>query len=120
MKQTFEYALISSPLDEIEIEDIGNCYIKAINNIQDEWYLSTKTELGDTYIKIFGPFNETINRFMKGFKFEFYKIDYKESRIISIIDKFINDPKKQITYVEEITLLEIEDKLDSLILKEIR
>jgi len=120
MKQTFEYALISSPLDEIEIEDIGQCHLKVVNDIDDEWYLSIQTILGNTYIKSFGPFNETINRFVKGFKFEFYRIDYKESRIINIIDRFINDPKKQITYVEEITLLEIEDKLDSLILKEIR
>lgn len=120
MKQTFEYALISSPLDEIEIEDIGQCHLKVINDIDDEWYLSIQTILGDTYIKSFGPFNNNSSRFQKGFKFEFYRIDYRESKIINIIDRFINDPKKQITQVYEITILEIEDKLATLNLKEIK
>lgn len=100
MRKTFDYLYQENPLDSIEVEDIGNCVIQAFNDMGYEWYLIIETSLGDSYIQEFGPFFPDIeNYFPKGFKYNFYKLQYKESKLSKIIENFINDPKKLITQV---------------------
>lgn len=121
MRKNFEYLYTVRAEDSIEIEDIGNCCIKVFNDIGYYWYLIIETSLGDSYIKIFGPFNTDIkNYFIHGFNFNFSKIDYTERKLEKIIDNFINDPKKMVSQVVEITSEEAYNELLNIDFKEMR
>ena len=124
MRKTFEYLYTMKAQDTIEIEDIGNCCIKVFNDMGYYWYLIITTELGDCFIKTFGPFHldeRLANKlFIHGFNFNYSKCDYKESRLIKIIDSFINDPKKDISQVLEIDPEEAYEDLLQIDLKEMR
>ena len=100
MKKTFEYNYEIKSANTLDIDDIGNVCIKVLNIFNNYWYLIISTSLGETNIKTFGPINiENKLTKIKEFEFKFQKFDYKESKIITIIDKFINDEKKIITSV---------------------
>ena len=77
MKETFEYLYTVKAEDSIEVEDVGNCCLKVLNDTGYEWFLVIDTKLGDCFVKTFGPFNVDIeNHFIHGFKFDFSKIEY--------------------------------------------
>lgn len=112
MKETFEYLYTIKAEDSIEVEDVGNCCLKVLNDTGYEWFLIIDTKLGDCFIRTFGPFNVDIeNHFIHGFKFDFSKIEYRESRLCNIIDKFINDPKK---FVSQVFICEPEEAYELL------
>ena len=120
MNKTFDYDYQLKPLNCIDVEDIGQCQLKMYNDIGFFWLLQIKTELGDSFIKCFGPIHCDIdNYFPEGFNFEFTKMSYNEKKLSGIIDRYINDHKRMITQVEEIDEEEFNDILDSIDLKEI-
>ena len=103
MNKDFDYLFIEKPEKSISIDDIGNVNLIAYNDLNYFWCLQIRTELGESFIKQFGPFNKNPKyKFENGFKYEFSKIDYKESKIINIIEKFITEPKKLISEVLEV------------------
>ena len=59
--------------------------------------------MGKTSILKFGPVMPDIDVLFNDFTVSYKKIDYKENLIEKEVDKFINDYKKEITLVEEIT-----------------
>jgi len=121
MTKTFEYLYTVKAEDSIKIKDIGNCCIRVFNDIGYYWNLIINTELGDCFVKTFGPFNVDIpNYFIHGFNFNFYRTEYKETRLANIIDSFINDTKKNISQVVEITPEEAYNDLLNINFKEMR
>ena len=50
----FEYAVISTALETIDIEDIAKCYLCASDGIY-EYYLKLYTDIGETVHETFGP-----------------------------------------------------------------
>ena len=100
---TFEYLKVEEYKDSIDIEDIGNCTINIINDDGKEWYLSISTELGWSEIKTFGPLTVDINTLGYSFAYTYNKIEYDSKKLFKIIDKFINDDKKVITEVIELS-----------------
>lgn len=103
----FDYAVQKTFNQSIDIDDIGNMVICCKNQEGISWYLLTKTLLGKTAILTFGPSIPDLPTLLHGFKVEYEKIDYKESKICGKVDKFINDPKKEVSTVEEISELEV-------------
>ena len=103
----FEFAAQRTFLDSIDIVDIGNVALRCSDQFMNEYYLITKTVYGKTVILKFGavcPDNDVLlNDFLVNYK----KIDYKETQICKEISKFINDPKRSIASVEEITDYEL-------------
>lgn len=97
----FEYSATAVFTKSIDIEDIGNMAISCTNHEGASWYLLTKTVLGKTSILTFGPIAIDLPILLDGFKVEYEKIDYKESKINSKVDRFINDGKKLVEIVEE-------------------
>lgn len=120
MNKSFDYIYTVQAEDSLEIEDIGNTCIHILNAMGYEWFMIIKTDLGDTLVKTFGPFHVDLNDYFKGFNFNFSKFDYKESRICTIIDNFINDPKKNIIQAMECDPEEAYNKLYSINFKEMR
>ena len=103
----FEYAGVRTYTGAIDIEDIGNFCIRCTTIDGLEFYLCTKTILGKTYILIFGPVLSDLESLLDAFSISYQKIDYKEKIIKKIVLSFINDPKKEITNIEEVSLYEV-------------
>lgn len=88
----------------LEIGDIGNTTIKCSSSMNGDWFLRTKTVMGKTSLLIFGPvIAGSVEGYplIDGFAVSFSKFDYKERLIIKAINQLLNDPKKEITYAEE-------------------
>lgn len=96
---------LQSSYDSFSVEDIGNCSLRAYNDLGQSWLLVIQTILGFSYILEYGPLNN--NGEIPNYLFSrFDKIEYSEYKLEKRIDKFLNDPKRLITQVEEYDLNE--------------
>ena len=99
----FEYSIQKTFEETIDVVDIGNTALRCTNTKLDNYYIILKTIMGKTSILKFGPVCPDVEMLLDDFSVNYKKINYKETAIIKEIDKFINDFKKEITSVEEIT-----------------
>ena len=99
----FEYSVQRTFNEAIDVVDIGNTALKCIGSKLDEYYIILKTIMGKVHIIKFGPVVPDIDVLITDFSVDYKKIDYKEPAIHKEVDKFINDFRKEITSVEEIT-----------------
>jgi hypothetical protein len=99
----FEYSVQKTFNESIDIVDIGNVALKCVSNNYDEYYIILKTVMGKVSILTFGPVCTDIEVLISDFAVNYKKIDYKEQAIHKEVSKFINDFRKEITSVEEIT-----------------
>lgn len=51
----FPYLRVSTTMDSLEVEDIGNCSIRAFNDEGEEYILIIDTNVGITRIFTYGP-----------------------------------------------------------------
>lgn len=98
----FEYAATKTFMQAIDIVDIGNFCIKGTNQSYEEFYLAARTVMGKTSILSFGPILPDIPIFPEQYSLNYQKVDYKEKTICKAVSSFLNDPKKELTNVEEI------------------
>ena len=99
----FEFSIKKTFDQSIDIVDMGNTALRCTDHFMNTYYLITKTVMGKTLIMKFGPVCPELDILMSDFFVNYKKIDYREGPIIKEIDKFINDYKKEIETVEEIT-----------------
>lgn len=107
----FGYSVQKTFEQSIDIVDIGNTALKCTNGGMDTYYLIIKTVFGKTHFLKFGPVCSDIEELSDDFTVSYKKIDYKETAICKEIDKFINDFKKEIDTIEEITEFEALNEL---------
>ena len=111
MKTKVEYNYAQVALNTLEIDDISSVCIRARNELNYEWYLLITTELGVTKIKEFGPCLVDASSPINGFSYKYNELDYNEGKICGRIEKFIQDPKRVITSIDEIDINEFEQVL---------
>lgn len=99
----FEYSVQKTFNESIDVADIGNTALKCISGKHDEYYIILKTVLGKVSILTFGPVCPDLEVLINDFSVSYKKIDYKETAVFKEVNKFINDFRKEITSVEEIT-----------------
>lgn len=99
----FEYSAQRTFNDSIDVVDIGNTALRCTNVKLDDYYIILKTVMGKTSIIKFGPVCPDIEVLINDFSVAYKKMDYKETSICKEIDKFINDFRKEINSIEEIT-----------------
>lgn len=99
----FEYSVQRTFNEIIDVADIGNTALRCYGKKLDLYYIILKTVMGKTSILKFGPIMPDIEVLFNDFSVSYKKIDYKENLIQKEVDKFINDYKKEVTKVEEIT-----------------
>ena len=103
MKASIEYLPQESFLASVEVEDIGNVALVMYDDMGHEWYLLTITSLGWTKVYMFGPLMIDVDSLVvKSFSFTYSEIEYRETKLISMMEKFIQDPRKCVTQVLEI------------------
>lgn len=99
----FEFAVKKTFNQSIDVVDIGNTALRCTSTNMLDYYLITRTVLGKTSILKFGPICPDLDMLINDFTVSYKKLDYKENVVFREIDKFINDFKKEIDSVEEIT-----------------
>ena len=99
----FEYSVQKTFNETIDVADIGNTALRCHGKKLDFYYIILKTVMGKTHVIKFGPVMPDIDVLFNDFTVSYKKMDYKENLIEKEVDKFINDYKKEITLVEEIT-----------------
>ncbi len=99
----FEFSVQKTFNQSIDVVDMGNTALRCTNRQKEDYYLIVKTVFGKTHFLKFGPVCPDIDVLLDDFSVSYKKIDYKEGQIYKEIDKFINDYKKEIDNIEEIT-----------------
>ena len=99
----FEYSVQRTFNESIDVVDFGNTALKCVGSKLDEYYIIIKTIMGKVSIIKFGPVCPDLDVLINDFTVSYKKIDYKEMAIYKEVDKFINDFRKEIESVEEIT-----------------
>jgi hypothetical protein len=99
----FEFAVKKTFNQSIDVVDMGNTALRCTSITMLDYYLITRTVLGKTSILKFGPICPDLDMLINDFTVSYKKLDYKENVVFREIDKFINDFKKEIDSVEEIT-----------------
>ena len=99
----FEFSVQRTFTESIDVVDVGNTALRCTSKTMNTYYILLKTVLGKTSIIKFGPVCPDIDMLQNDFSVSYKKIDYKENLIFKEVDKFINDFKKEIESVEEVT-----------------
>ena len=110
----FDYLRTTTALDTIDIVDIGNCAINAMNDDAEEWFLIIDTNEGWTKIREFGPIVVDENKLRNYFSYDCYASDFAEKKLRTRIDKFLNNPKRMITQVYEVEKAFATDRLNAI------
>lgn len=106
MEKTFEYLETKVFIEKLNLKDIGNTIIEGIDHRGIKYYLTIQTDLGFTRICEFGPISDFLLD-QKSFSFRFYKIEYKEVTLASVIEKFLQNTKYEIEKASEISFDEL-------------
>ena len=114
MTRDFEYFTKVVVNASISIEDIGNCAIRANNDLGSFWFLIIQTELGFSEIFEYGPFIFNVEELPKSCNWFYKRISYSENALSKIIDKFLNDGYRCITQAEEISMEEAKENCRNL------
>ena len=94
----FEFDNQYVPQNFIEIENIGNVCIEAINEADGLfYYLLIKTSLGTTSIFEYGPVIPDIDKLFDNYNVSFNREQYNEKKLKIFISKWLNDRMKKIT-----------------------
>lgn len=100
-----EYYEQLSYTKSFSIDDIGNFAIKATSTADGlDYFMVVKTEFGKTAIVKFGPIIAASQLLLPGYFVSYTQIDYKESKIERETDSFVNDGRKLIDEVQEISI----------------
>ena len=102
----FDYLYIAQSEGSIDIEDVGNVCISATNTLFQEYFLVIQTMYGRTKIIQYGPVFVDIDDVPSFVSYTYTEIDYSQGKISNIIEKFLNNPKYNIS---QVTLIELED-----------
>lgn len=110
---SFEYYYLTQAMGNFDIDNIGNFALSCTNNQYQEYLLMVNTVEGLTKIIQYGPQkiddekNEHISR-----TYSYFVMPFDQRKIENTVEKFVNDGKKCIT---QVTNISIEEALDSIV-----
>ena len=100
---TFEYlqrVLVDAQLD---VEDVGCCAILARNDLGEEFYLLTRSEMGWVEVIEYGPCTPDLDILPFNIQLLYDRFEFSQYKLEKRIDKFLNNPKRAITQAETTT-----------------
>lgn len=99
-----DYCFETQPLGNLEIEDIGNCYIEANTDLNEQFYFAARTRYGLTKICVFGPIDSANQELQTSYSCKTRKLDFNIAKIKKEIDTLLNNnPKFEITQAKIIS-----------------
>lgn len=118
MKNTFEYMFENVAQDMITIGEVGEVALDMFNDDGYEWMLSAHTRYGVTKLITIGPMIADIDVIPNNFQFTYQYDSYDENKISKIIKNELNNPRRSITQVVEISQEEFRERLNNLVEEE--
>lgn len=109
----FEYLATSSYSDSIEIDNVGETTLLAINNEGHLWVLDITTKIGQTITLSIGPFNMQDYKPLENFSYIRKKFEYNQPKLNKMIKDFINNPYNDISTVDIIDKDKLYELIDS-------
>ena len=98
----FNYYYDTIAMASIDVEDIGNCAIEAHTDLGEFYYLLIRTNLGTSTIVTYGPIVPDIDLLPKVVNCRFERIEFKDTKLVAIINKFLTNPYYKITSAIEL------------------
>lgn len=111
----FEYLYQVQATGFIDIENIGECCLLATNDFYEEFVFIIHTEYGDTKILQYGPVIVDTGKPVSKLECIYTNIEFNEGKIIKTIERFLSNPKYNISQVIEISYEEARDKIKNLV-----
>lgn len=93
----FQYFVTKVVNASIEVEDMGSCAIQAFNDRGEEYNLIIETNLGVCRALTFGPVMPEFDLLPEKLHIQFERFNFSEKTVSKMINKFLNDPFKNIT-----------------------
>jgi hypothetical protein len=93
-----EFANEYMPTNAIDLEDLGNFYLQAVDEDKGlYYYIMCRTSLGTSTIMQYGPVVPDIELLPSSYQCKLERIKYDINKMIKYINNWINDFKKHIT-----------------------
>lgn len=99
----FEYFITRQVGADIDIENIGDCCIKAFNDEGLEYILIIETQMGICRVLTCGPIQVDFDLLPKSTSISFQRVEFRQGTLIKIIEGFLNNPYAKITQAIECT-----------------
>lgn len=101
----FNYQLEAQ--NNLELESLSNCCIRATNELEYSYYLIIRTIAGKTYFAECGPLlNNEDKRLPNGFLTRLSIVEFNDKKLAMMINGFLNDKSKKINDASVIELSE--------------
>ena len=104
---TFDYLERVVVEGQLQVDDIGNCVLRARNDLGEEFYLFTRSEMGWVEVIEYGPCLPDLEILPMAVNLKYVRYEYSALKLERMIDKFLNDAKKLITQADEIDMSDI-------------
>lgn len=104
----FDYLYQMQATGQLDVEDVGNCCISAIDDLFKEWILIIKTDLGLTKIIQWGPMIVDCKAPCTKMFYSYEQFQFSDKKIASIIEKFLNG----VTCASQAQLISLEEAKD--------
>lgn len=111
----FEYSYVSTATGILEIDNPGQCAIRASNAFGEEYYMVIRTSLGTTYLFMYGPIIPDLELLPSKVICSVERFSYNDKRLQKIISTWLTDPKKAINKAEEVEDTEVFESCRDLI-----
>lgn len=88
----FEYNVIETATAHVDIDNVGDVYMRVMTATGAEFYLGICTVLGYSKVYTFGPIYQDFDKpILNAFGVSYNEIEFKESSLRRTIDKFLNN-----------------------------
>lgn len=96
--------------NNLDIDSISNCCIRAKNDLEYYYYLIIRTIAGKTYFAEYGPILDDEDRLPSGFTTKLSIFEFNDKKVSALINGFLNDKAKKIT---DASVIEIQEALNN-------
>lgn len=105
------YYYQNTPMDYLEVDDIGNCYIEANTDLNMKFYFATRTRYGLTKVLVYGPVNQEYLSLCNKVLYKSITMDYNVAKLRKELDSMLNanSAKLDITQARVITAEEFKE-----------
>lgn len=87
----FEYNIIETATAHIDVDNVGDVYMRVTTATGAEFYLGICTVLGYAKVYTFGPIYQDFGKpILNTFGISYNEVEFKESSLRKTIDKFLN------------------------------
>lgn len=108
---TFDYLERVVVDGQLDVDNIGDCVILTRNDLGEEWYLLITTNMGWSEVVEYGPAHPDFDLLPNSVRQTYDRFEYNQGKLIRIIEKFLNDPKRLISQAEETTFNVVREKM---------